>query len=298
MSSATMPDPPAGRAFIVEQVRAVGLATRRELVILGAGFGLLVLSMAVIALFPAVRVQIDAEMALDLNPEDLGYLTWVVAIFAPLAVWKGETPWGDSQLWCLPVEHPRHALAKVGAGWVWLMGVVAVGSVALGAAALLSGGGLGVETTRLVVVDPIAARAGGAAGTSPMPWTSPWWQWLIPFTSATALYLLASALWIGTPHPWLWLAGLYLGGLVVGGFLELTSIAPLESGADTFLGSVDQLISSGLETLRRFSRDDAGEGAWSWWALPSFGRWAPATAAWLVAGLGAVLFAARRHREG
>lgn len=299
MSTTAVPSPPTARTVVVEQLRTVGLAVRREIAVIGAGLLLLVLTMGVVALSPDLQVQIDADMGLHLNPEDLGYLAAMVAVLAPLAIWKGETPWGDTQLWSLPVDRPRHALAKVGAGWVWLMGLVAAGLLALCAAALLSGGGPGIETTRLLVVDAVAAEAGGAAGTAAVAWTTPWWQWLIPFTAATTVYLFATALWIGTPHPWLWLGGIYLVGLVVGGVLELTDIAPLESGANVLLASLDQLLSGGMETLSRYSYEPAVErGIRAWWTLPSFGRWSVPTTGWLVAGVTGVVLAARRHREG
>lgn len=136
------------------------------------------------------------------------------------------------------------------------------------------------------------------AGTAPVEWSTPLWQWVLPFTAATAIYLLATALWLGTPHPWRWLAGLHLAGLAMGGFLDVTRIPWMESVATVALGSFDQLASGGMETLRRFTRTESGEPVRSWWALPSAARWAATTAVWTGAGLAAVGFAARRHREG
>lgn len=280
-----------------EQVRTVGLAVRREVVLLAAAVGALVLFMGVVALSPALRVQVDGELPLNLNPEELGILAAMVAVFFPLAVWKGEAPWGDTPLWSFPVEHPRHVVLKIWAGWVWLMAVVLMGLLGICAAVLLAGGALGLETTRLLVVDPAAlAASGGADGTTAVAWSSPGYQWFMPFFAATALYLLASALWVGTRHPIRWVVGLWIAVLAIGGFLELTEIQSAERFLEGALSTFDQLVTGGHETLRRSVWPTPGERLVVWDALPSPGRWAGISASWLALGVAAVVAAARRHR--
>ena len=44
----------------------------------------------------------------------------------PIAVWARDERFGPGFLWTLPVDRRRHALTKVLAGWVWLMGGVAL----------------------------------------------------------------------------------------------------------------------------------------------------------------------------
>ena len=298
MSKATLPSTPPPRAVLSEQVRTVGLATRRELLAVGVFLFGMVLFAGAIALLPGLRVQVDLDIPLGLNPEELGYLAVIVALFFPLAVWKGEATFGDTQLWRLPVDRPRHLWMKVGAGWVWLMAVVAAGLVAIVSVVHLSGGTAGTEGTRLVVVDPVAAAAGGAAGLAPAAWVTPWWQWVMPFTAATAIYLLASTVWLSTAHPWRLIAGGWILVLAFGGLVEVVRSPALDAPIEVVVASFDRLVSTGAGALRRFTRTADGELVRSWHGLPSFGAWLGASVTWIVAGLAGIGFAAFRHREG
>jgi hypothetical protein len=76
----------------------------------------------------------------------------------PIVVWRGEERFGASFLWTLPVDRWRHALAKVFAGWVWLMGGVALFVLWSLALTLLSGGNiLAEETLRVLRSLPLSA---------------------------------------------------------------------------------------------------------------------------------------------
>lgn len=283
---------PAARVVVAEQIRAVGLATRRELLVVAGLLILLLLTLSVIGLVPSIQVQVDGDLPLILNPEDLRYLALMIGVVFPLAVWKGEVPFGDSQLWSLPVDRPRHALVKVGAGWAWLMGLVAVGLLFLCASILVSGGSLGVTATRPLIVDP-------AAGTTvATPWSTPWWQWVLPFTAASTAYLFATALVLGTEHPWRWAAAawlLFLAGAVVG-----ESGIPWLAGAFrfVFIEGFDFVATSGVDTLRGRVQVPGDRPIFGWYGLPTLGRWASLTAGWMGLGLVGVWAAAARHREG
>lgn len=286
---------PAARVVVVEQVRAVGLATRRELLVVAGMLVLLLLALSVIGLAPSVRVQVDGDLFI-LNPEDLGYLALMVGVVFPLAVWKGEVPFGDTQLWSLPVDRPRHALVKVGAGWVWLMGLVAVGLLVVCAGILVSGGSIGVTGTRLLIVDPAAGT------TAAMPWSTPWWQWLLPFTAASTAYLFATALVLGTEHPWRWAAAawlLFMAAAVVADVGRQAGILWLEGALQfVFLESFDLVASTGVDTLRGRVQVPGDRPIFGWYGLPTLGRWTSTTAAWMGLGLVGVWVAAARHREG
>jgi hypothetical protein len=289
MTESVMERVPASRAVLVEQIRAVGLATRRELLAVAAPLGALVLAVAAARLAPSISLQMDAE-SIGLNPEDLGYLALFVGLAFPLAVWKGEAPFGDTQLWSLPVDRRRHALIKVGAGWPWLMGLIATGIFCFALAALLSGGSVGVSGTRPLLLD--------AAGTTEaIPWSTPWWQWAIPFTAATAAYLLATALILGTEHPWRWVAGLWLGFLAIGLAGEVTEIAWIEEPVLLLLDGTDYALTGGVEALRGRVVVPGDEAIWGWHGLPTLGRWGAATAGWLGVGLVAVWATSMRHRH-
>jgi hypothetical protein len=284
---------PAAGAVVAEQMRAVGLATRRELLAVAGLLVLLLLTLSVIGLMPSIRVQVDADLPLILNPEDLGYLALMVGVVFPLAVWKGETPFGDTQLWSLPVDRPRHALVKVGAGWAWLMGLVAVGLLFLCAGILVSGGYLGVGGTRLLIVDPAAGT------TAATPWSTPWWQWVLPFTAASTAYLFATALVLGTEHPWRWAAAAWFLFVAVGVVAEEGGIVWLEGAFRfVFLEGFDFVASSGVETLRGRVQVPGDRPIFGWYGLPTLGRWASVTAGWMGVGLMGVWVAAARHREG
>lgn len=284
---------PEARTVVTEQAWAVGLAVRRELLAAGAFLVSLLLALTIIGLAPGLAVQIDIDGPIVLNPEDaLGYMAVIVGLVFPLAVWKGEAPFGDTQLWTLPVDRQRHALIKVGAGWAWLTGLIAAGMLCLALGVLVSGGSVGESGTRLLFVD-------GPGTTRPVPWSTPWWQWVMPFTAATAAYLLASALILGTKRPWFWAAGAWLLFLGLGVAAEGGGFSWLEAAFRVvFLESFDFAASGGTDTLRGHIMVPGDRAIRAWWGLPSFGRWAGATAGWLGLGLVGVWAAARRHREG
>ena len=89
------------------------------------------------------------------------------------------------------MDRRRHALAKVAAGWVWLMAGVALFVVWLFAVTGATGGrALPPETL------PVFTSLPGAGALDPAtlrntPWVPGPWIWLVPFTAATAFYLLA-----------------------------------------------------------------------------------------------------------
>jgi hypothetical protein len=283
---------PATGAVVVEQIRAVGLATRRELLAVAGLLVLLLLALSVVGLVPSIRVQVDGDLPFILNPEDLGYLALMVGVVFPLAVWKGEAPFGDTQLWSLPVDRSRHALVKVGAGWAWLMSLVAVGLLFLCAGILVSGGSLGVTGTRLLFVDPAAGT------TAAMPWSTPWWQWVLPFTAASTAYLFATALLLGTEHPWRGAAAAWL--LFMAGVIVAESPITWLDGAFrfVFVEGFDIVASTGVDTLRGRVQVPGDRPIFGWYGLPTLGRWASVTAGWMGLGLVGVWAAAARHREG
>lgn len=280
---------PANSAMVREQIGVVGLAVRREVGFLAAGLVLLIVGTAAVALSGSLDLVVDGEPAPRLNPEDLGYLAAMIGAAFPLVVWKGEAFWKDTQLWSLPVARPKHALVKVGAGWCWLMMVVGAGLLALVAVLLLTEGTLGVEVTRRLIVGD---------GIEEAVWTTPAWQWVMPFTAATAAYLLASTLLLATEHPWIWGAGLWLLFLLGVSLSEAENIPRVQAVAHMlFVSWPDLAMSGGGEALRQWVYEPSGDRVMGWRQLPSAMTWAGATAAWFALGLGGVWAAARRHRE-
>jgi len=159
---------PRGRAVLLEQVRIVGLGLRREAVVAAIIHAVV----TIVIVVDIVRRQ--AGTWFDSN--DWTTLGIAASLF-PFVVWRRDARFGPAFLWTLPVDRRRLALAKVFAGWVWLIAALAVLILWQNALALLSG----VAYPRTV---PLMALSG-----------------------ATALYLLGSALVLGLRHPVRWLLG-------------------------------------------------------------------------------------------
>jgi hypothetical protein len=168
MMEVTLHPTPRLRDVVLEQIRIVGLSLRVEALVaalvLGAGT------------FVIVGEIVSGGPGFDSN--DI-FPTAFISFLAPFAVWRRDQRFGPSFLWTLPMERRRLALAKVLAGWVWMMAAVAVFALWLLALALLA---------RLPSpVQMIVAR--------------------VPFTATVAAYLFGSALVLGLRHPLRWLLG-------------------------------------------------------------------------------------------
>lgn len=294
MSTMTVERTPSPATAAVEQTRVVGLALRREVLAICA---VLVLGIVAIPVIQMFEIVIDGEPVTYLNPADLGFVAMLVALVAPLGVWRGESRFGESQLWTLPVDHARHARMKIAAGWLWLMAVVTAGVLAIIVMFLLiDGGALGIDVTRSLVVDPAGAAAGRADALREVSWSTPWWQWLIPFTAATATYLAATALWLGAKQPLWWVGGGWLFFLVFG-LLAEGDVAWVTATFEWFYATLDTLFTGGTESLWTYVPLPTGDWTRAWSAMPGAGRWGAMTFGWIGVGLLTVWVATARHRE-
>ena len=294
MTDSTVGRIPAMKAVWIEQLRVVGLAIRREGAL--AGVVLAVGSLAVIAFarMPVLQAIVDegdvGELVFDPGEPPWGFVAVVAALLLPLVVWKGERRFGDTPLWSLPVDHRRHALLKVAAGWVWLLAILGAALACVTLTVLASGGVLGIEEVRLVVLDLVGASAGTPGATESVNWTTPWWEWALPFTSATAAYLLASTLVLATPRPLFWAAGLWVAGAVVLGIGDIRDVGWIERTAE-FVAWY-----AGGDTFNRGVELPTG-GAEGWMRLPTIGLWMASSAFWVSLGLVGVLVASGRARN-
>ena len=255
MMQLTLHPTPRWRDVVREQVRIVGLGLRREALIAAVVLGIVTLAIGIEIVRGGSGIHLDADASAP---------TSVVAFLFPFAIWRGERRFGPAFLWTFPVDRRRLAFAKVFAGWVWLMAALAVFVAWLFALALLSAA-TGVRTVTL-----------------------------FPFTGATAMYLLGSALVLGLRHPLRWLFG------TVGVFFLLVLLS--EAFGRTANGELRMIAWSGF--LRSAVYGPYGLGtllsssgfvsvAAAWQALP----WATTTLLWLGAGLAALWAAASRHGE-
>ena len=295
MTDATVERTPAFRAVWREQLHVVGLSIQREVVIAAALLGLFCLAGVVLARFPALLALMGEGSLADfrLDPAQPGFGLWgvVAALLFPLLVWKGERPYGDTPIWSLPVDHRRHALTKVAAGWVWLMAFLGGALLCVVLAVLAGGGALGVDEVRQLITDRTGFLDGAAGATRDVAWTTRWWEWVLPFTSATAVYMLASALLLATAHPFRWAVVLYVLGIVPFGVLEFFEIDSLQRGIDLITWFI------GGDDFGRFVRLSTGEFARGWLLLPSMGMWVASTVFWISLGFACVVAASARVRD-
>jgi hypothetical protein len=294
------PVPRAG-GVLREQVRAVGQALRIPALALA---GLIAL-----ATLMALAEMLRGPTTVDFHPERWIF-PGIAGLLLPLALWTGEDRFGSGFLWTLPVDRRHHALARVCAGWVWLMAAVGILVLWLLALTLATGGNvLGEETLQMAAsgslplsgaVDPAQLRA--------VRWRPDPVLWLVPFAGATAIYLLASAVALGVRRPLWWLAGTALAFFLAA--VVLNEIGAAAGSRDLVLTPSRVLRSFiygryGLETLLLANAESLSVETWLpsgqatvvWLGLPHPGPWAAATLLWTGAGLVLLWAAASRHRE-
>ncbi len=296
----TRPRLPGPRAVLLEQVRATGLALRGAALIAAAVVALATLAFALpSATRPAV---VDLYAWPTLLPGILGALL-------PVAVWARDERFGPAFLWTLPVDRHRLALIKVLAGWVWLMGGIALFALWLLAFTVARGGRvlppvtLHVLTSQLSAPGPLDPAALRSVRWAPGPLL-----WAVPFTAATASYLLASALVLGSRHPLRWAIGAVLSGAFASVGAEAASAQPRAGWLADVPGRVlrplldgryglDAVLTARTESLSTNATLTTGALVRVWSRVPELADWRTATLLWTGAGLLALWAAASRHRE-
>lgn len=267
----------------------VGLGVRLEALLLCGGalifFGLL-----------PVFEPIAVEMGPILNPADLGVVAMMLGMIAPLGVWKGELPHGDGQLWILPVDHTRHAQAKVLAGWVWLMVVTAVGVASLLVFTVAMSGETGTSEMRWLVTDLAAAQTGTGTGLEQTQWSIPAWLWLHPFAIVTYGYLATSAVLLCFRKPHYWIAGGWFTLLPIGVLAETGQVDSLNRALDWFSVSMDRLVLAGTESARMSITLESGERIRAWTEFITFESWVAGFLPWLLGAMAITWVGTHRSR--
>ncbi|CAA9319214.1 MAG: hypothetical protein AVDCRST_MAG11-1923 [uncultured Gemmatimonadaceae bacterium] len=293
------PQLPRPRAVLMEQLRTTWHALRGAALVAAALLALLTLWVALQSLSREVDVSLNAWPT---------QLPGLVGALLPIAVWARDERFGPGFLWTLPVDRRRHALTKVLAGWVWLMGGVALFVLWLLALTLATGGRLLPETLRLTTFEVAAAGPVDPAVLRTVRWAPGPLIWAVPFTAATATYLLASVLTLGSRHPLRWVIDRKLS-------FVLSTVASQAASARLRVGwldrapeqllrlllesryGLDALLTARIESLNSWSTLTTGERALVWWGVPDLADWRTATLLWTGAGLLALWAAASRHRE-
>lgn len=296
---ARAPLPPL-RVVLLEQLRATGHALREAAMIAAALLGLL-------TLFSASQVlSRGVDLTLNAWPTQL---PGVVGALLPVAVWARDERFGPGFLWTLPVDRRRHALTKVLAGWVWLMATVALFVLWVFAMTAATGGrALPEETLHLTTYQAAAAGPLDPAALRTVRWAPGAVLLAVPFTAATACYLLTSALMLGSRHALRWVIGTvvaYVLSSIVGdaasaqlgvGWLADAPGGLLRLLVDGRYG-LDALLTARIESSSNPVMLTTGERLMVWWEVPNLADWGTATLLWTGAGLLALWAAASRHRE-
>jgi len=284
---------PAMKTVWIEQLRVAGLAIRREGTLAALVLALGSLAMIAFSRMPVLQAMVDGEvgqLVLDPGEPPWSFFAVLAALLLPFVVWKGERRFGDTPLWSMPVDHRGHALLKVAAGWVWLLAILGAALVWVTLTVLASGGTLGVDEVRLLVLDPAGAAAGTPGAMESVNWTTPWWEWALPFTSATAAYLVASTLMLATRRPLFWAAGLWVAGGVVLGIADFRDIDWIQRVSDFVAWYI-----GGDSFTRGMQLPSGGREVWT--LLPNVKMWTALSAFWIGLGLVGVLGASSRARN-
>jgi len=285
---------PDQRDVIAAQIRALTIALRGPARVAAA-------LLALATLLVIVDILGNGEVV-EFHPEHW-VLPGVLGLLLPIAVWTREERFGAGFLWTLPVDRRQHALTKVFAGWVWLIGAVALFVLWNVALTFLSGATPLAEETRRVLPSFAFGVTFDPSAIQHVRWGPEPLLWLVPFTAATATYLLASALTLGVRHPLRCIAGIVLG--VFAFAFVIANVADLgPTGPDRVLGAlfygpygIDALLTARTESSQVEAALSTGERVVVWRALPNLVDWAMATLLWSGAGLLTLWMAASRHRE-
>lgn len=154
------------RNVVLEQIRIVGSSLRPAALVVAAASALS--TVVIVGDIARGRAGFDSD---EMFPTSL------IAFLFPFAVWRSEKRFGPGFLWTFPVDRRRLALAKVFAGFVWLVA------------------GLALFICWLLTL-------GLVAGASPEQTVM-----RIPFTPTIAMYLFGSAVVLGLRHPVRWVLG-------------------------------------------------------------------------------------------
>ncbi|HEU0012063.1 MAG TPA: hypothetical protein VFQ45_00180 [Longimicrobium sp.] len=282
MDAPASPRAPAWGAIAAEQVRAVGLGLRVELTLLALFLAGLTVLLNVTAYRTGERINTDIpNVAIPL---------FMLALAAPLAIWKGEEPARRGYLWAMPVPRVEHSLAKVFAGWVWVMGIVVVMLLWVLAMAWATGGDLRLDRS-LGMLDGMPR---GARVVAPAMEGYPW-MWLVPFTGATVAYLAGSILALASNYPWRWIAGGVFAFMMTAMLMEMGGLMIEELVEDVFRAAATVMLGTS-DTVVSYV-DARGAPLRAIQSAPDAARWAVSSLVALALALAGVLAAARRGEE-
>ena len=277
---------PAAGAVLREQLATAWMLLRAEILLLA-----LVMAGGTVLLLVG---HLRTGRAGDFYLPDMAPVALLAGLLTPAALWRREPPARREYFRAMPVDRMRHTLARVFAGWGWLLLLVAAYLAWAVSLSLAFGGDVSLGPLRTRALQPeLVTGTGmvdfGMAGNA--------WLWLVPFTAATAGYLLVSTVVLVADHPWRSFAVLVLAILLVSLLAQGVGMGVPHVVHETVLGryGIDALA-IGLSN-QRVDPSLVPPTAEGWLSLPDRRAWAVTTAAYVTIGLAGVLLAARKHQE-
>lgn len=277
---------PAPGAVLREQFAVARLLLHELLVLVAAAMA----GSTVLLSYSHVTRGTGADFVLP----DMALAPVLAGLLAPLALWRSEGPARRAYFWAVPVDRLRHTLARLFAGWAWLMGATAL-YLAWGLAlALATGSDVSVGVLRTRVLQPELL---GGPRLVDLAMASHAWLWLVPFTSTTLAYLAISIPVLATDHPWRWFGGLAFAIVVAIVFLDAVGMGVpmiLHDSAFGRFGIEAVLMGVSNQPVDPALVPPTAEGRLD---LPDVEAWLLATAGWTLAAVAGVWLAARRLAE-
>jgi len=273
MTSTSLHPTPSSRTVATEEFRAVGLALRTEMIFF----------ICVLILFSALIIG-NTIHGVQTHPPGhwrtgftygapVAIPIFLMALLIPFGVWRAEDPSRRAYHWSMPVARGPHTIAKVFAGWVWLMIAAAVYLAFVIALAMI-----------VPKITGEAVRLGDTAG----------WEWIVAFTAPTLGYLLTSIAVIGSDHAWRWIGGLYVGYWVLIGCLSAFGMQDMGQAVRTITDGAYGLNAAMIGSARDAA--SASSGHMTVRAL-SMSNWLIAMPLWILGSAIGVTIASFRHRE-
>jgi hypothetical protein len=291
MNDVALHPTPGKRSVFLEEIRTIAASMRREFIVTAA----VLIGVTLLVWIGITRTGLGLDTkAIRMLPSELGMALAWIGLVAPLAVWKQDGPSNRGYMWSLPVSRSGLTVARVTGGWIWLMVAIAALIIWAITMAWLSGGGPGVTESRLVPT----GSANDATALRAIEWSTPAWQWAVPFVAATVLYLIGSAVSVLSDHPWRWLLASLL---TLGLFAVVSQVLGDSSGGfvrDLLLGrfGLGVLVSGTNETATTLTAAD-GSVMRVWRNLADKQQWLTTVAIWGFPGLLGIFAAARRFHE-
>ena len=297
MTTMELHQPPRPGQVMREQFRATALSLRIPAIVL-ASVGALLMVIVFIDF-------LNGRGGVEFSPQ-LSMLPAFAGLFLPIALWYRDRPFGQGFFWTLPVDRPRHAAIKILSGWLCLMIAVAGFVLWLLILAFITKGN--ISSDEMIKLLPSSNVPPSGTLDESMLRTIRWVPnpllWLVPFTAATGMYIIANAIAVGVRHPVRLIVAVFAFGLLLAAVAQGIRSETFWNNTGNFTEAVlygryglDGLLTGGTESLHTQIRLIDGKSVGVWRGLPVISNWIAATLLWSSLGLVALLAGLMRHRE-